>query len=199
MFESLEARRLLSINLSGGVLNIVGSAGGENINLTVKGGKLIITQVGSTNASGTFTPSSVRSIVVDARGGNDQVNLTKAKVPVRIIGGPGDDSLWGGSKNDTLIGNDGDDDLRGNAGNDSMDGGAGEDWFFGGAGIDIVDYTRRTANLTVTADNQADDGEAGEKDNVKNRIENILGRSGKDVPQSSVHGDLLRGCAVNDN
>src|SRR2546426_10073044 len=102
MFESLEARRLLSISLgSGGVLTIVGTDNGENINLTVKSGKLIITQVGSSNATAAFAPSAVRSIVVDAKRGNDQVNLSKAKVPTRIIGGAGDDTPFCGSQKGT--------------------------------------------------------------------------------------------------
>src|SRR6267142_700575 len=81
MFESLEARRLLStiVLSNAGVMTITGSNGGENINVAVKGGKLIFIVVGSGGTTKTVTPASVKSVIVDAKDGNDQVNLSKLK------------------------------------------------------------------------------------------------------------------------
>lgn len=67
--------------------------------------------------------------------------------PLRIYGGAGADILEGGS---------GDDLLDGGADNDTFQtlaaGGDGADTFQGGAGIDTVDYSNRTAGVTVDID-----------------------------------------------
>src|SRR5687767_2678005 len=138
MFESLEARRLLSVTISNisaaGVLTINGDddSDGQAITVIFRGGKLVVRET-PPNSSSTVDrrifdvrdTRRVRSVVIDGRGGPDHINVSKLKVPVRLTGGSGDDTIRGGSKNDTLIGGDGDDDLVGNGGNDSMDGGAG--------------------------------------------------------------------------
>jgi len=86
-----------------------------------------------------------------------------------------------GSGNDTIdanfVGNRADNEFTGNGGNDLEVGGAGNDTFHegtapsgadvmdGGTGSDLCDYSGRTGNLTVSLDNTANDGEAGEGDN----------------------------------
>jgi Ca2+-binding RTX toxin-like protein len=107
---------------------------------------------------------------IHAGGGNDDVH-----------GGPGSDKLYGGDGNDTLKGDDGNDLLGGENGNDSLDGGLGADGIFGNAGDDTADYSARTANLSIIQDGIANDGQAGETDNLASDVETIKGGSGNDL------------------
>jgi len=107
---------------------------------------------------------------VHAGGGNDSV-----------YGGPGSDKLFGGDGNDTIKGDDGNDLLGGENGNDSLDGGLGADGIYGNAGNDTADYSARTANLSLTQDGKANDGQTNEQDNVATDVETIKGGSGNDL------------------
>lgn len=51
----------------------------------------------------------------------------------------------------------------------------------GGTGVDAVDYSTRTVTVTVTLDNDAGDGAAGEDDTVSPDIERVEGGSGDDI------------------
>ncbi|MBI4183928.1 MAG: FG-GAP repeat protein [Proteobacteria bacterium] len=55
-----------------------------------------------------------------------------------LLGGAGRDRLWGGPGNDTLVGGAGDDRLAGGHGSDLLDGGDGDDRLFGGHGDDTL-------------------------------------------------------------
>lgn len=114
----------------------------------------------------------------------DQYNL--AGVKQLLDGGPGDDVLKGYVGEDVLIGGDGNDELNGGDGNDEIRGGAGNDLMYGDMygvdwGADILDggegfdtgdawyIPTSDANNTpvhITQDGVADDGRAGEMDNV---------------------------------
>ncbi len=98
----------------------------------------------------------------------------------KMYGGAGDDILIGGNNNDRLWGETGNDSLYGADGRDTMDGGAGADLFEGGAGVDIADYAARVANLIISIDEVADDGEVDEGDNVTFSTENVWGGLGND-------------------
>ena len=127
--------------------------------------------------------------------------------------------LYGGAGNDTLRGGAGDDILNGGLGNDTFTTGAladGSDALHGGAGIDTADYGARTAAITVTIDDVADDGALGEADDVATDIEilkggladdhltggagndTIFGGPGNDVLAGDDGDDVLNGDAGND-
>ena len=55
-----------------------------------------------------------------------------------MIGGSGNDKMFGMADNDKMSGGDGDDQMWGNSGDDVMDGGAGNDYISGGQGNDII-------------------------------------------------------------
>jgi Ca2+-binding RTX toxin-like protein len=59
-------------------------------------------------------------------------------VPMRVKGGPGNDTLTGGSRADNLDGELGDDTIDGGNGNDVLVGGAGIDTITGGDGTDTI-------------------------------------------------------------
>lgn len=80
-------------------------------------------------------------------GGNGQDQIFGMAGHDRAEGGDGSDRLWGNSGLDTLSGGAGDDDisggkdadlLYGNSGNDALDGNSGDDVLFGEAGDDIL-------------------------------------------------------------
>lgn len=123
-----------------------------------------------------------------------------------VVGGAGNDSLTGDANANTLTGGAGNDTLVGGAGADVLNGDAGDDTFSeeaatnggdtfnGGAGTDTVDYSLRTAALTVTMDGvTADDGLAGELDNVKADVENLLGGTAADNITGNALANVLTG------
>ncbi|HET6246946.1 MAG TPA: C2 family cysteine protease [Tepidisphaeraceae bacterium] len=100
-----------------------------------------------------------QSIVVNGLAGNDKITVT-GKINTQLNGGDG---------NDTLIG------------------GTGADQFNGGAGTDTVDYSARTAGVSVTLDGVANDGQSGEGDNVGADVEIVIGGSGNDYFAANVN------------
>jgi Ca2+-binding RTX toxin-like protein len=119
-----------------------------------------------------------------------------------VIGGSGNDSISGHNGNNILIGGPGNDSIYGLGGPDYIDGGEGDDYIDGGTGADdihggpgndTVDYSGRTADLNVSADDIANDGEAGEGDNVHSDVEEIIGGAGNDQLTGSPNGSILIG------
>ena len=66
-----------------------------------------------------------------------------------LVGGSGDDFLWGGPGNGNLSGGAGDDRLDGGSGNDSLNGGTGNDRLVGGTGNDTLHRRKRIADMFV--------------------------------------------------
>jgi len=96
-----------------------------------------------------------------------------------LDGGDGRDVLFASMLGDNvLLGGRGNDDLYGSIGNDLLNGGPGplrvfgylidadSDLLVGGGGIDTADYSARTDNLNISLDDVRNDGAAGEYDNV---------------------------------
>ena len=149
--------------------------------------------------------------VNEARGtvtGNALNNvITGTFHPLVARGGGGNDTLRGGAANDQLFGEAGNDVIRAFGGNDKLDGGAnddlldgglGADEFIGGLGIDLADYSNRTENLTIGIGSYADDGAAGERDNVRTSVENVTTGSGNDTITGDGVRNVLRGNAGSD-
>ena len=107
------------------------------------------------------------TVIFEGNGGNDT-----------IVSGNGADELLGGDGNDTMQSFEGPDTVRGEGGDDSVSAGKEEpdanaaDVVDGGPGFDSIpdvdaDYNRGfDDNVSVTVDSVANDGEAGEGDNV---------------------------------
>ena len=114
-------------------------------------------------------------------GGNDADSLD---------GGSGNDKLFGGAGNDTLYGGSSRDTLKGGSGGDLLQGGGGE--------ADFADYSDRTAPLSLSIDDKANDGEAGEGDNIDGKIEVIIGGSGADRIGGNGKNNTLYGGEGND-
>jgi hypothetical protein len=123
-----------------------------------------------------------------------------------LIGGPGNDKVFGGVGGETLDGGAGDDELEGRGGPDTVRGGEGNDTlqadYFeeqstdvidGGPGIDqmsnnwVVSYGKVQPPITASIDGVANDGRPGENDNLTgveklyfNAEVNITGSDGPD-------------------
>src|SRR3954453_7082570 len=120
-------------------------------------------------------------IAISGGAGNDWLRAdTQATT---LDGGAGDDRLDGGKGPDTLLGGDGKDQLDGRQGADRLDGGAGDDVLNGdanktpspdvldgGPGYDTIesDWEYDWDPVAITLSGGADDGFAGEGDDVRN-------------------------------
>ncbi|SNY04124.1 calcium-binding protein [Paractinoplanes atraurantiacus] len=125
----------------------------------------------------------------------------------RLIGTPRADQLAGGPGNDVIAGSGGDDLLAGGAGRDYLNGAAGNDELYGdepdtsagvaadtllgGPGRDTVNYDGYTKPLFIDLDGAADDGQAGERDNVGTDVENVYGGSGNDRITGNAAANLI--------
>lgn len=117
---------------------------------------------------------------IEGLGGNDAMVNASSPDRAKFQGGDGADTLIGGTGVDTLEGGNGNDLLVGGAGNDVEKGGAGNDRFDQGSAVDggdsisgdadtdVVDYSARPTGTAIafTTDGVANDGAAGEADNI---------------------------------
>ena len=128
-----------------------------------------------------FVTVSLDDVARDGRPGDtddirsDVENLTGSRFP---------DTLTGSAANNVLDGRTSNDRLSGLGGNDTFPEGvfaSGADDFSGGEGQDLVSYFSRRAGVTVNLDGVADDGAAGEFDNVRGDVEIVTSGTGSDV------------------
>lgn len=144
------------------------------------------------------------------KGQRDDVYLDGMSIPATIDSGPGGGRLYGSSASDTITGGDdvewiwpgsGDDVVHAGGGADEMDAwpspGApqdaqdGHDVLDGGPGFDMANYQYRTHDVTLRINGQADDGEAGEGDDV--HAEHLITGSGNDLIRGTDADETLAG------
>ena len=163
-------------------------------------------------------PGPVSAILVKTGDLADTVNVSYQVAPSTIFAGAGNDTVFveggynvisgqggndvlsGGSSggHDVLLGGPGNDQLYGGPGGDRLDGGPGADVMDGGSGPgDVALYDTRTQPVSVTIDGVANDGQAGEGDNVS-AVEDIVGGSGDDTLVGALPGKIY-GEAGNDH
>lgn len=126
------------IEFSGGLLTILGTIQDDTIRLLKSGrGFLVQTNFGNLTIP---TRRSLTSVVVQARGGSDFINLAllSSAQNAQLDGGSGDDSITAGGGNDVLLGGLGADQLTGNQGDNLLVGGGGSDRLLGSRGSDIL-------------------------------------------------------------
>lgn len=154
--------------------------------------------------------SGVTTIAVNGIGGNDTLTIDTAITRSGFVsGGDGNDWIQGGSGadnvngnagNDTVRGGPGNDTVGGGLGNDTLSGGAGADVFNGGDGIDLIDFNGQTNAVTVRLDGLANDGPAGDNDNIgpNGDVENVTGGSAADLLVGNGLANSLQGGPGND-
>jgi Ca2+-binding RTX toxin-like protein len=102
-----------------------------------------------------------------------------------LIGGAGDDKIWGESDSDWIDGGDGNDLLYGNGGSDTMFGGAGNDKMYGSSSNDWMDGGDGDDWLYGESGHDVLLGGAGN--------DTIDGGSGNDILDGGAGNDLLKG------
>jgi hypothetical protein len=135
----------------------------------------------------------VKDDIENVQGGQNGNRLVGSNVPNILSGGNGPDMLLGAGGDDTLYGMGGNDEMIGGADNDWVFGHTGDDTYIAAAGVDGKDffegsvgsdtasYTARTTPVLVNLDNIADDGSAGEGDDMRSDVENIIGGTAGDT------------------
>lgn len=177
----------------------------------------------------TFSPpAGTRAGPIFGAGGDDTI-LMDGHWGAAAHGGDGNDSIsiasdggtesvarfYGDAGNDTLLSQQGDDYLAGGTGNDYMSSGKGRDYFdesapgetgangadtiIGGPLPDVVSYANRVDSVNVSLDDNANDGEAGEGDNVGSDVETVIGGNGSDTLTGSNNEEILNGGAGDDH
>ena len=115
------------------------------------------------------------------------------------------DKLTGNAKANVIWGFGGNDTLKGSGGSDVIHpqqvfGPATDhDVVNGGGGKDMVSYADENVGVDVSINNQADDGPAGDFDNVKNDVEGIQGGAGNDTLNGGSAANTLLGGPGNDD
>jgi Ca2+-binding RTX toxin-like protein len=161
-----------------------------------------INNVANDGSNGGAEGDNVRTDVENLQGGPKNDTLTGSTLDNQILGLAGNDTIMGIGGDDTLLGDfqfqsgtTGDDTLNGGNGDDTLAGGGGGDDMTGGNDFDFVDYTSfaGTNDLTVTIDNVANDGVAGEGDNIHTGVEGVIGGNGNDNITGDSGPNTLRG------
>ena len=148
----------------------------NNLTVTQSGNSITFSDPGESftgcgsagGTTGTCTaPGGTDVAIISIDLGNmDDAALSLATVETRWFDGGGNDAIASGS---------GDDQFRHDGGNDD---------YGGGGGRDTIDFRSSTLPVTVTLDGIANDGLAGESDNVRPTVEDMIGSS---------HADSLTG------
>ena len=116
-----------------------------------------------------------------------------------LNGTDGDDTINGTPGADVILALAGNDSISAGGGADEIDGGPGADDINGGQGTDAVLYGDRAAPVAVTLDGVANDGEAGESDNVHADVEEIYGGDAGDRITADGRANTIDGGAGDDS
>ena len=153
--ESLENRQLMAAEImldqGSGILYIEGTDATRDVasiriydkgTASVADDRVLVslfskTDQGTGRLTGNFRLSAVNSIVFNGYADNDRFT-NDTSIPSEADGGAGFDILLGGYGNDSIYGGDQTDYIDGRAGNDSLYGGAHNDVIFGDKGNDVL-------------------------------------------------------------
>src|SRR2546423_4695580 len=166
MLELLESRQLLAAvfydddSMS---IKVRGTQGDDQIDV-IRRGQRVLVQLNDRRRW--FEFAKVKWVDIDGFAGNDRISTEYTPFRARVwagagndtvIGGWGDDLIYGGDGADRLIGNAGDDDIEGgggrdrligvggrdtligDGGDDQMSGGKGDDYLVSRTGVDVID------------------------------------------------------------
>jgi hypothetical protein len=114
--------------------------------------------------------SGANQVQADLRSGGDSF-VNNASLPTFVFTGAGDDVLVTGSQP-----------------------GPSQTTFIGGDGRDVVDYAGATRGVTVTDDNEANDGRSGsDRDNIGPDVERIIGSNFADAITGGAGPERIHG------
>lgn len=119
----------INLDLTGGnnTINVNGTAGADNISLSIEDGNLIIDGLSARIVIEHYSQDD--TLTIHGLGGDDVIaafNLSDAGPHLTLDGGAGNDTLLGSFGSETILGGSGNDTIFGGpGGNDVIDGGAG--------------------------------------------------------------------------
>lgn len=203
MIQPLEPRRLLAHSISfgtDGVIRVKSSGHFPDVITTtnIDSQRFRLTVNGE---SSVYRWKAVALLSISTYDGRDLIDCTDLKVPIRVDGGKGSDTIRGGRRNDYLFGNGGADELYGNAGNDTLEGGLrddllrggpgddtlipfsdplGDDTVYGDDGVDTVDYSAETKHLVLQIRTDGLEPEILVTDDIFGDVEVVKCGSGND-------------------
>jgi Ca2+-binding RTX toxin-like protein len=198
--EPLEGRVLLSsssftvrLTLENGVLTVDATRPRNSVQFGISedGTRIVFDEAGRERQ---WPRSALRRIVINGgRRGDDIECAYGTPVPVTINARAGGDYLSGGSAADRIDGGPGDDTFADNFGADTL---------IGGSGDDVATFFSRGADLTITLDGRANDGQdlgtGPESMNVGADIERVTGGQGNDRIVGSAADNVLDGYTGDD-
>jgi len=129
------------VGLHDGVLEIIGTAGADVVNVRLLGSTSIRVEASLSNVLKVrdFALADVQQIYVILAGGNDTARISSdLRVPVIMEGGAGNDSLYAGGGASALLGGDGTDVLVGGLGRNILVGGRDTDTLTAGPSGDVL-------------------------------------------------------------
>lgn len=186
----------------GGGDSINGGSGIDTASYRGRSGPVTISVDGAANDGAAGEGDLVANDVESLLGGSAGDTVEGAAGTQLIDGGPGPDILRGHGGDDVIAdtGSDGAGDIiEAGDGDDLLAAGDGPDVYGGGNGTDLVaDYVGRVGGVDVSIDDVANDGEAGEGDNVRTDVEDVAGGAGNDALTGSVADNELSGGPGND-
>ncbi len=173
----------------------------DSVTLTITGGQTVFAATavtfGGMGPCTAIPPDEVScanapTAIVSGFGADDRIDgsALPATTSLQADGGAGGDYLLDGAANDTL---------SGGPGGDTWIAGRGADVFAGGDGDDTVDYSGRTAAVTIRLNGAPVSGEAGENDTIGADVEGAYGGSGNDSIVGNGLGNRLYGGGGNDS
>ncbi|MGE5611794.1 MAG: beta-propeller domain-containing protein, partial [Bacillota bacterium] len=187
--EQLEQRCLLSVSLQSGEWTIVGDQARAN-QIIVEPARTDVNKLQAWvngQIASQVSKTQVRSIAIYGGDGNDAITiaLDNSKLPTRLSGGAGNDTLTGGAGDDYIAGGDDDDFIFGGLGNDSLFGGWGNDTMDGGGGDDALVGGKGSELLIGGPGDDALYGQTGR--------DTLVGGLGKDTLDAGDANDQLDG------
>ncbi len=140
--EALLQRCLLSVSVVKETLNIEGTAGRDEILLSVHPQVINLMSVKVNGDEKAFLLGSFKVININTLGGNDMVRVGELydahPAYLNIDLGPGNDRVYGSARNEKIIGGTGNDRVSAGAGNDYVNAGVGNDVIVGEVGNDTL-------------------------------------------------------------
>jgi uncharacterized delta-60 repeat protein len=153
------------IHVENRTLTVIGSAGADVVRIQPAGGGTV--RVGILNSTGLVWEKvrpgkrSFARIEVLLGPGSDQLEASVGLLPIKAIGGTGNDVIRTGAARDTIFG----DDETGGTGNDVIDAGDGRNTVSGGSGDNVI-RTGAGRDTITTNDGRQDINSGGGNDTI---------------------------------
>jgi Ca2+-binding RTX toxin-like protein len=178
------------IRVASGFFNLIGGPGADRLDATAAAGASVsyadhaagvaVRLNGLPDDGALAEGDNVLGQVTGIIGGSGDDRLEAGPVASGLSGMDGADTLVGSPERDTLHGGNGDDELHGEGGTDYLVGDPGADVLSGGADVDEVSYGG-SAPLRLSIGDGANDGAAGEGDDIREDVEWLSGGFGDDL------------------